>query len=38
MKPRSIVGPILLISFGALFLVNNLQPDLPWLRDRKSVV
>ncbi len=31
MKPRSIVGPILLISFGALFLVNNLQPDLPWL-------
>ena len=31
MKPRSIVGPIILIGFGVLFLVNNLQPELPWL-------
>lgn len=31
MRPRSIVGPILLIGFGALFLVNNIRPDLPIL-------
>jgi hypothetical protein len=31
MKPRSIIGPVLLILVGALFLVNNLHPELPWL-------
>lgn len=28
MRPRSIAGPIILISIGVLFLVNNLQPDI----------
>ena len=28
MRPRSIAGPIILISIGALFLVNNLRPDI----------
>jgi len=31
MRPRSIIGPVLLILVGALFLVNNLRPELPWL-------
>lgn len=32
MKPRgSIVGPIIVILIGALFLANNLRPDLPML-------
>jgi len=29
MKQRSFVGPLVLIALGALFLVNNLRPDLP---------
>ena len=28
MRPRSIAGPIILISIGVLFLVNNLRPDI----------
>lgn len=28
MRPRSIVGPLILIALGALLLVNNLQPQL----------
>jgi DUF4097 and DUF4098 domain-containing protein YvlB len=28
MRPRSILGPVLLIVIGALFLLNNLRPDL----------
>ena len=31
MRPRSIIGPLLLILVGALFLVNNLHPGLPWV-------
>ncbi len=31
MRPRSIVGPMILIAVGAIFLVNNLRPDLPLL-------
>jgi hypothetical protein len=31
MKRGSIIGPVLLIAVGALFLVNNLRPDLPAL-------
>jgi DUF4097 and DUF4098 domain-containing protein YvlB len=31
MRPRSIIGPLLLILIGALFLVNNLHPELPWI-------
>jgi DUF4097 and DUF4098 domain-containing protein YvlB len=31
MRPRSIIGPLLLILVGALFLVNNLHPELPWI-------
>lgn len=29
MRPRSIVGPLLLIAVGALFLVRNLWPEIP---------
>jgi len=29
MKRRSIVGPLILILLGGLFLINNLRPDLP---------
>ncbi len=29
MKPRSVVGPLLLIAVGTLFLVRNLWPDIP---------
>lgn len=32
MKRGSIVGPVLLIGIGVLFLVNNLRPDLPTLK------
>jgi hypothetical protein len=32
MKPRSLVGPVILIGIGALFLVNNLRPELSPLR------
>jgi DUF4097 and DUF4098 domain-containing protein YvlB len=31
MRPRSIIGPLLLVLIGALFLVNNLHPELPWI-------
>ncbi|MGH9627572.1 MAG: LiaF transmembrane domain-containing protein, partial [Bryobacteraceae bacterium] len=31
MRRSSIVGPLLLIVVGALFLMNNLRPDLPLL-------
>ncbi len=31
MRPRSIIGPLLLILVGTLFLVNNLHPELPWI-------
>lgn len=27
MKPRSVIGPLLLVVIGALFLINNLRPD-----------
>lgn len=30
MRPRSIIGPLLLVLIGTLFLVNNLHPELPW--------
>ena len=29
MRRRSLVGPLILILLGALFLINNLRPDLP---------
>lgn len=29
MRPRSIVGPLLLIAIGTLFLVRNLLPEIP---------
>lgn len=32
MRRSSIIGPILLILIGGLFLLNNLRPDLPVLR------
>ena len=32
MRQRSIVGPIILILVGALFLANNLRPDVPMFR------
>ena len=31
MRPRSIAGPVLLIVIGALFLLNNLNPDFRYL-------
>ncbi len=31
MKPRSLIGPLLLIAIGALLLANTLQPRLPLL-------
>ena len=31
MTRRSIVGPIILILIGGLFLANNLRPDIPML-------
>jgi hypothetical protein len=31
MRPRSIAGPVLLIAVGALFLLNNLNPDFRYL-------
>jgi DUF4097 and DUF4098 domain-containing protein YvlB len=31
MRPRSIIGPLLLVLIGTLFLVNNLHPELPWV-------
>ncbi len=31
MRPRSIVGPLLLIVIGVLFLANNLRPDLRYV-------
>ena len=31
MSRSSIVGPIILILIGALFLANNLRPDIPML-------
>lgn len=32
MRPRSLVGPILLIALGVLFLANNLRPDISVFR------
>lgn len=32
MRRGSIIGPVLLIAAGVLFLVNNLRPDLPTLK------
>ncbi len=32
MRPRSFVGPVLLIAIGALFLLNNLRPEIPFFR------
>ena len=29
MRPRSLIGPLILIGLGGLFLVNNLRHDLP---------
>ncbi len=31
MRQRSLVGPLLLIAIGAMFLINTLRPDLPLL-------
>ena len=31
MRPRSLIGPLILIALGAIFLLNNLQPGLPLL-------
>lgn len=32
MRPRSLIGPVLLIVIGGLFLMNNLRPDIPVFR------
>jgi hypothetical protein len=32
MRPRSLVGPMVLIGLGVLFLINNLRPDVPLFR------
>jgi len=32
MRRKSLIGPILLILIGALFLANNLRPDIPLFR------
>jgi DUF4097 and DUF4098 domain-containing protein YvlB len=31
MRPRSFIGPLILIALGGIFLANNLRPDLPIL-------
>ena len=31
MRPKSFIGPLILIALGGVFLANNLRPDLPLL-------
>jgi DUF4097 and DUF4098 domain-containing protein YvlB len=31
MRPRSLIGPLILIALGGIFLLNNLYPELPVL-------